>query len=105
MYGSPKSRAMLLMAACALLLAGCQSPHESEPYVLGSPALMFDRQPMAFDSTQFARSEWPMAALGVESIDRQTTVEYYRDYFGNAAQERTTPQRYTYGFRTVTRVR
>jgi len=74
-------------------VAGCAVRSGFQPVVLGSPALLFDRHPVAVAATSIGRGDWPAATGPFESVEETTFEEFYHDHQGNAFQEDFTPHR------------
>lgn len=101
-----KARSILCFAwlAGALALTGC-SEHRRVAYELGSPAMLFDAGRSTYDATRFGRGPWPATTNGYDTVERRQYVEYYRDYQGNALNERNTPYRTFRSYSTGTQLR
>ncbi|HPF37534.1 MAG TPA: hypothetical protein P5081_15000 [Phycisphaerae bacterium] len=89
------TRSILCLAGliAAVALTGC-SASRPVSYEVGSPALLFGRSPSPYDATRFTRGPWPATTNGYDTVERRNYVEYYRDYQGNANNERNTPYRF-----------
>ena len=86
------SAIVLTLSAACVAAAGCAGREcRVDPIVVGSPALLFDGGASAIASTQIGRSLWPATPGPLESLEEAVFVEYYRDYRGNAFQERNSP--------------
>lgn len=92
------------MLAGSLALTGC-SEHRQVAYEIGSPALLFGDSHGAFDATRFGRGPWPATTNGYDTVEQRNYVEYYRDYQGNANNERNTPYRSFRSFSTGSQLR
>jgi hypothetical protein len=67
-----------------------------------STSLLLGREASASLATQIGRSEWPATSGRVESPEQTTFIDYYRDFTGNAANERNNPYRNFQSFRVGT---
>lgn len=92
------------MLAGAIALTGC-SENRRVAWEVGSPAMLFDGGRSAYDATRFTRGPWPATTNGYDTVERRDYVEYYRDYQGNALNERNTPYRSFRSFSTGSQLR
>ena len=83
---------MLILAAIGWT-AGCSG---GTPSVRTGPEmadLLLSREYSSQLATQIGRSDWPAAFGAIEGPEDTVYLEYYRDYQGSRAQERSNPRR------------
>ncbi len=95
---------MLILAAIGWT-AGCSG---GTPPVRTGPEkadLLLGRERSSQLATQIGRSDWPAAYGAVEGPEDTVYLEYYRDYQGSHAQERSNPRRLFRSYRIGTQQR
>jgi hypothetical protein len=92
----------VLISAAA---AGCACEERVHPIVVGSPAMLFDSGSTLISSTAIGRGLWPATEGPIESYEEAVFVEYFRDYQGNACQERNSPLTIFRGYRRGAQIR
>lgn len=62
-------------------------------------SLLLGREASAQLSTRIGRSQWPATSGRIEGPEETIFLEYYRDFQGNAANERNNPYRQFQSYR------
>lgn len=98
------SQRIVLTAICTLplVVGACSEGQSIRPGGPRSTSLLLGKEASSGIATHIGRSEWPATSGRVESPEQMIYVEYYRDFTGNAANERNNPYRNFQSYRVGT---